>query len=69
MQIAANVIRGYTASNFIPQVNGPVKLLFFWMGALVSNYMYQSYDCGALGDTLRNQSFALQHSSKDIANR
>jgi hypothetical protein len=36
------------------------------MGALVSNYVYQSY-FGALDDTLRNPLSAFEHSDNDIA--
>ena len=65
VQIATNVIGGYTASMLVQ--NGPTKVLFFGMGSLMSNYIYQSYDFGALDDGLRNPLSAFKHSIKDVA--
>ena len=48
IQIASNLVGGYTASNLVQTANGPTRALFFGMGALISNYIYQSYDFGAL---------------------
>ena len=67
LQIASNLVGGYTASNLVQTANGPTKLLFFGMGALISNYIYQSYDFGALDDTLRNPLSVFEHSISDIA--
>ena len=65
MQIATNVIGGYTASTLVQ--NGPTRLLFFGMGAVMSNYIYQSYDLGAVDDALRNPLSAFEHSASDVA--
>ena len=67
IQIASNLVGGYTASNPVQTANGPTRALFFGMGALISNYIYQSYDFGALDDTLRNPLSAFEHSVSDIA--
>ena len=67
IQIASNLVGGYTASNLVQTANGPTRALFFGMSALISNYIYQSYDFGALDDTLRNPLSAFEHSVSDIA--
>ena len=67
IQIASNLVGGYTASNLVQTANGPTRAIFFGMGALISNYIYQSYDFGALDDTLRNPLSAFEHSVSDIA--
>ena len=36
------------------------------MGAVISNYLYQYYDFGALDDGLRNPLSAFEHSASDI---
>ena len=68
IQIASNLVGGYTASNLVQTANGPTRAILFGMGALISNYIYQSYDFGALDDTLRNPLSAFEHSVSDIAN-
>ena len=67
IQIASNLVGGYTASNLVQTANGPTRVLFFGMGALMSNYIYQSYDFGAVDDAIRDPLSAFEHSVSDIA--
>ena len=67
IQIASNLVGGYTASNLVQTANGPTRVLFFGVGALISNYIYQSYDFGSLDDTIRDPITGLANAASDIA--
>jgi len=67
IQIASNLVGGYTASNLVQTANGPTRVLYFGVGALISNYIYQSYDFGAVDDAIRDPLSAFEHSVSDIA--
>ena len=67
IQIASNLVGGYTASNLVQTANGPTRAIFFGMGAIVSNYIYQSYDFGSLDDTIRDPITGLAKAASSIA--
>lgn len=58
---------GYTAFNFVQTANGLTRAIYFGVGCLVSNYIYQSHNFGATDDTLRNPLSAFEHNASDIA--
>ena len=67
IQIASNLVGGYTASNLVQTANGPTRLLFFGVGAVMSNFIYQYYSFGSIDDAVRDPLSAFKHSVSDIA--
>jgi hypothetical protein len=66
IQIASNLVGGYTSSSLVQTANGPTRFLFFAIGSVASNYLYQSY-FGNLDDAITDPLSALEHSVSSIA--
>ena len=67
VQIACNLGGAYAASSVLQTSSPPVRLAAAGMGALLANYIYQSYDLGSLDDTLRDPISGIAKSASDIA--
>ena len=67
VQIASNLAGAYAASSVLQTSSPPVRLAAAGMGALLANYIYQSYDFGSLDDTIRDPISGLTKAASDIA--
>jgi len=67
VQIACNLGGAYAASSVLQTSSPPVRLAAAGMGALLANYIYQSYDFGSLDDTIRDPITGLANAASDIA--
>ena len=67
VQIASNLAGAYAASSMLQTSSPPVRLAAAGIGALLANYIYQSYDFGSLDDTIRDPVTGLANAASDIA--
>ena len=52
VQIAGNLAGAYLAASAVQTSSPPVRLAAAGMGALLANYIYQSYDISSLDDAI-----------------
>ena len=67
VQIASNLAGAYVATSLIQTSSPPLCLASAGIGALLANYIYQSYDFGSLDDTIRDPITGLANAASDIA--
>ena len=67
VQIASNLVGVYVAISLIQTSSPPLRLASAGIGALLANYIYQSYDFGSLDDTIRDPVSGLTKAASDIA--
>jgi hypothetical protein len=67
VQIAGSLAGAYLAASAVQTLSPPVRLVAAGMGALLANYIYQSYDIGSLDDAIRGPISGLAKAASDIA--
>ena len=67
VQIICNLGGAYAASSVLHTSSPPLRLASAGIGALLANYIYQSYDFGSLDDTIRDPITGLAKAASDIA--
>lgn len=67
MQIICNLGGAYAASSVLQTSSPPLRLASAGIGALLANYLYQSYDIGSLDDAIRDPITGLAKAASDIS--